>query len=82
MLEQLRDALDVLPTGAALEGLATPGVRIQALDISSEAEFAGQPAAPTPATDLPRTGGGLAPIALLLLALGSTGAVAVKRARG
>lgn len=81
-IDALRDALAALPTGDLLAGVSTPGLTVRALDLSSEAEFvaAGAPE-PIPQPELPRTGAGVFPVALLLLAGAGLGTAAVRRMR-
>lgn len=77
------DLLEGLPISLA-DGLATPGISLQAAGVDSESEFTAaqadspdpvvEPESPTPATNLPRTGGGLIALAGLVLAVaGGTG---------
>lgn len=73
----------LLPLGQ-LDGLATPGISLEAAGVDSESEFTtaqadspepvAEPGEPTPADNLPRTGGGLIALAgLVLAAAGGTG---------
>lgn len=79
----LGDLDGLLPLGL-LDGLATPGISLEAAGVDSESEFTtaqaddpepvAQPEEPTPADNLPRTGGGLIALAgLVLAAAGGTG---------
>lgn len=78
VIEDLLAALDALPTGDLLGGLATPSVRVAVLDLASVAEFTAASTNPTPVsvpaqpapTPLPRTGGDAAwPLVGLMLAM-------------
>lgn len=79
----LGDLDGLLPLGLA-DGLATPGISLEAAGVDSESEFTtaqaddpepvAEPEEPTPADNLPRTGGGLIALAgLVLAAAGGTG---------
>lgn len=73
----LGDLDGLLPLGL-VDGLATPGISLEAAGVDSESEFTtaqaddpepvAQPEEPTPADNLPRTGGGLIALAGLVLA--------------